>query len=183
MQVEDSAESDCLDAQANIVISISHPAWSVALGGVEADCARAAEAALACGLKHMACVLLAAEISIVLADDSRVRDLNLTHRDRDSATDVLSFPSMTPAQLAAGGDSAPTSPVLLGDIVLAFETVQKAARDQGKTLHAHVSHLVIHGVLHLLGFDHDTQAAAAQMERLECAILRQLDIGDPYVVE
>lgn len=183
MQVDDSAESDCLDARANIVVSISHPAWSEALKGIETDCARAAEAALECGLRHMECALPAAEVSIVLADDSQVHDLNLRHRGRDSATDVLSFPSMTPAQLAAGGDSTLASPVLLGDIVLAFETVQKAAGEQGKSLHAHVSHLIAHGVLHLLGFDHDTQDAAAKMERLECAALRDLGIEDPYVVE
>lgn len=183
MPIEDRAESECLEAQTSIVVSVSQGAWSEAHGEIENDCVSAATAALVCGLADMGCALPGAEISIVLADDSRVHDLNRRHRGRDLATDILSFPSMTREQLIAGHNPVLGAPVLLGDIVLAFETVRKNAGEQGKTLHEHVSHLIVHGVLHLLGFDHDTRGTALVMEGLERTVLRQLEIGDPYVVE
>lgn len=189
MQVEDNVESDRLDAQSEvpenpeIVVSTPHHAWAEALGEIEADCVKAARAALACGLSEIGCALPSVEISIVLADDVHVRDLNRQHRGRDAATDVLSFPAMTAEQIIAQRDPAINSPVLLGDIVLAFETVGKNAGEQGKSLHDHVCHLVAHGVLHLLGFDHDCDDGAARMEGLERTALGQLGIGDPYVIE
>ncbi len=105
------------------------------------------------------------ELCLVLADDRLQRTLNRRFRGKDRSTNVLSF------------DSAPAG---LGDIVLALETVQAEAEAQGKSLADHVSHLVVHGVLHLMGHDHVGAAEARRMERLEGEILAELGIGDPY---
>jgi probable rRNA maturation factor len=113
-----------------------------------------------------------AELSVVFTDDKHSRDLNRRFRGKDSATNVLSFPA--PAQV--GGQYGPQ----LGDIVLARETIAAEAVDQGLTLDAHLTHLMIHGFLHLLGYDHDSADKAIAMERLETAILKTLGIADPY---
>jgi probable rRNA maturation factor len=101
-----------------------------------------------------------------------VRALNRRWRGRDSATNVLSFPS---GETGAGGRA-----VLLGDVVLAYETVAREAAAQGKTLADHLAHLVAHGVLHLLGFDHAEDAEARRMESLERRVLARLGVADPY---
>lgn len=116
-----------------------------------------------------------AELSLVLADDRLVRRLNRAWRGRDRATNVLSF--------AADAHAVRGAPVLLGDVVLAFETVRREAAEQGKALSDHLSHLVAHGVLHLVGFDHEDDAEAERMENLERRILAGLGIADPYRAE
>lgn len=104
---------------------------------------------------------------MALADDKRVRALNARHAKKDKATNVLSYPS---------GERG-----FLGDVVLARQTVWREARRQHKTPAAHVSHLVVHGTLHLLGYDHETgDADAERMEALERRILARLGIADPY---
>lgn len=113
-----------------------------------------------------------AELSLLLTDDRRIRIVNRDWRGFDKATNVLSFP-------AAPADRVSTSPVL-GDIVIAYETVAREAEAEGKTLGDHFSHLVIHGLLHLLGEDHETEAEAQRMEGLEVAALARLAIADPY---
>jgi probable rRNA maturation factor len=113
------------------------------------------------------------EASIVLADDALVRGLNRTYRRQDHPTNVLSFSNDGQLDGANG-------PRLLGDVILARETVLREARDQGKTVGAHMSHLVVHGLLHLLGFDHEEATQAEAMEALEVAILARLGIGNPY---
>ena len=105
------------------------------------------------------------ELCLVLADDRLQRTLNRRFRGKDRSTNVLSF------------DGAPDG---LGDVVLALETAQAEAEAQGKSLVDHVAHLVVHGVLHLMGHDHVGAAEARRMERLESAILTGLGIGDPY---
>ncbi len=114
----------------------------------------------------------AVEISVVLADDATVRALNRDHRGKDKPTNVLSFP--------IGADGGPAAPVMLGDVVLACETVTAEAAAQGKSVADHLRHLVVHGVLHLAGHDHEDDAAAERMERLETRILAELGVGDPY---
>ena len=114
------------------------------------------------------------EISLVLADDAAVQALNRDYLGCDAPTNVLAFPQGTESAAATPG------PVLLGDVVLALETVSREAAAQGKSAIDHARHLVVHGVLHLLGFDHDTAAAATDMERREAAILAGLGIADPY---
>lgn len=113
-----------------------------------------------------------AELSLLLTDDRRIRVVNRDWRGFDKATNVLSFPAAPPERIAA-------SP-LLGDIVLAYETVAREAEAEGKTRADHLSHLVIHGLLHLLGEDHETEAQARRMEALEVEALARLGIADPY---
>lgn len=113
----------------------------------------------------------AAELAIVLSDDSRVRQLNNQWRGIDKPTNVLSFPS---------SDAQPDGPRLLGDIVIAYETTAREARDENKPFAHHLSHLAVHGFLHLLGYDHENDADAEVMEACERAILARLDVPDPY---
>lgn len=113
----------------------------------------------------------AAELAIVLGDDSGIRDLNRRWRGIDKPTNVLSFP--------APGARAET-PRLLGDIVLAYETAAREAAAEGKPLAHHLAHLAVHGFLHLVGYDHETDADADAMEHRERAILARLSVPDPY---
>jgi probable rRNA maturation factor len=115
------------------------------------------------------------EISLLFADDARVRPLNLAWRAQDKPTNVLTFPSVA---LTPGG----TLPPVLGDIILAYETVEREAAEEAKPFEDHVGHLLLHGFLHLLGYDHQTDADADIMEGLETRILAKLAIPDPYAV-
>jgi probable rRNA maturation factor len=106
--------------------------------------------------------------SVLLTDDAAVKDLNARFRQLDKPTNVLSFPT------------TPNPERHLGDIALAYETCAREAREQKKTLGDHLQHLVAHGVLHLLGYDHVTDADAEEMEDLERVVLASLGIADPY---
>ncbi len=114
----------------------------------------------------------AAELSLVLADDARVRDLNRQWRGKDQPTNVLSFP-------ASDADDEEPGP-LLGDVVLAYETCAREAAEDGKPIEDHVTHLVVHGLLHLFGWDHESDDEAEEMEALETEILAGLGIADPH---
>lgn len=128
-------------------------------------------AASHCGMK----LLDGAEVSLLLVDDARMRTMNKEWREKDKPTNVLSFQSVPKDRLAA----AP----FLGDIVLACETVEREALDEGKTFDDHAAHLVVHGFLHLLGHDHMNDEEADVMEALETRILAGLGIADPYADE
>jgi len=112
-----------------------------------------------------------AELSIRIVDAREGRTLNRQYRDRDYATNVLSFPVELPPGIA--------SP-LLGDLAICAPVVAREAREQGKALRDHYAHLTVHGVLHLLGFDHQEDTEAARMEKLETGILAKLGVPDPY---
>ncbi len=114
------------------------------------------------------------EVSVVLTDDAAVRRLNRDWRNIDKPTNVLSFPAAAPRAANAG-------PCLLGDIIIAYETVAREAGTDAKPFAQHLAHLAVHGFLHLLGYDHDSNEDAEQMERLEAKILARLDIPDPYL--
>ena len=116
-----------------------------------------------------------AEMSVVLADDALVRTLNRDYRGKDKPTNVLSF-----ALTEADGPDAEDAPTMLGDVVLAWETLVRESAEQDKTLSNHLCHLVVHGVLHLLGYDHEVDAEAEEMERLEVEVLGTLGVPDPY---
>jgi probable rRNA maturation factor len=116
-----------------------------------------------------------AEVAVALCDDAEVRQLNATWRDTDKPTNVLSFPAAD--DIPANNDMR-----TLGDVVLAFETVAGEAQTAGLELNHHAAHLVVHGVLHLVGYDHETDEDARQMEELERRILSGLNIADPYAV-
>lgn len=109
-------------------------------------------------------------LNVLLTDDAAVRELNRAWRGQDKATNVLSFPCPPMAGL----------PRPLGDVALAFETVAREAEAEGKSLRDHAAHLVVHGILHLLGHDHAGEADAEAMERIEVAALARLGIADPY---
>ncbi len=111
-----------------------------------------------------------ATVSIMLTDDATIRVLNQQFRGKDKATNVLSFPAA----------KMPGNEEFLGDIAIAQETAEREAAEEGKALIAHLSHLAVHGVLHLLGEDHETPEEAERMEAAERAILAVLGIADPY---
>ena len=114
------------------------------------------------------------EASVVLGSDALVRRLNRTYRGKDAPTNVLSFPYQKPPG-AASHDGA-----YLGDVVLAAETVRQEAVERGIEPRHHLQHLVVHGLLHLLGYDHQADAAAEEMEGLEAEILATIGVADPY---
>lgn len=115
-------------------------------------------------------------LTVALLDDAAVCDLNRQFRGQDKPTNVLSFP----AAPQPAGDAPDPSPVNLGDIALAYETVAREAGEGGIALLDHVRHLVVHGALHLLGYDHETDAEAERMETLETRVLAGLGVADPY---
>lgn len=118
------------------------------------------------------------EVGITLTDDAAIQALNKQHRGKDKATNVLSFPAYDPDLPHPAG-----APVELGDIVLAYETIAREATEQGKSFHDHVTHLIIHGTLHLIGHDHEQDDEAETMEALEVRILAELGIKNPYADE
>ncbi len=157
-------------------VIVESDGWSVEIPDVETLVHRVAQAAVGAARD----VPGNAELSILLSDDAHIRRLNRDYRGRDEATNVLAFGNDDQVGGPVGGPMADTGPVLLGDVVIAFETTAREAADQKKPLRHHVSHLLVHGVLHLLGYGHDESAAANDMEDLERAILAGLGIPDPY---
>ena len=150
--------------------------WAQRCADPEAVCRRAARAgfemALADGIELSGGRV---EVSVVLSDDDRVHELNRDYRGIDRATNVLSFATLE------GERRAPTdAPMLLGDIIVAFETVDGEAKQESKTLEAHLAHMVVHGMLHLMGYDHETDSDADEMESLEIRALEGLGVADPY---
>ena len=121
-----------------------------------------------------------AEVSLCLADDVALRALNSRWRGIDKPTNVLSFPSAPPASVDAVDSRAQRPRLQLGDIALAYETLAREATDLGVPLADHYRHLVAHGFLHLIGYDHETDAEAERMEALETRILARLGAADPY---
>ena len=150
-----------------IDIAIESTHWdSMAL---DATVASAVEAARAESLVALAPV---AEISLLFCDDARIQELNREWRRIDKPTNVLSFPAAEPSGLA----QAP----LLGDIAIAFETVDRERIEEGKSFSDHLNHMIVHGFLHLVGFDHENEAEAELMEAVERRALARLGISDPY---
>lgn len=145
-----------------IEIEVEDEAWSTALPEVEAVVNRAASAALG---------TIKGDIVVLLTDDESVREINARFRDRDRPTNVLSFPA------------AESAFPHLGDLTLAYGVCAREAVEQGKTLSDHLSHLTVHGVLHLLGRDHEDDAEAEEMEAEERSILASLGVADPYTAD
>jgi len=156
--------------QPSVEITCEAEAWNAALPDAEALARRAALAACA-ALEDMPAN---AEVSVLLTDDARQQVLNRDWRGQDKPTNVLSFPGDDPADVPAG------APLLLGDISVAFETTAREADEQQKSLADHFCHLVVHGMLHLLGFDHESPGQAEEMECLEIEVLAGLGVASPY---
>jgi probable rRNA maturation factor len=164
-----------------VSVTIGSAPWRAVLDDAPALCRQAVRAAL----EHATCVpwLLSAEVGVLLGDDRAIRQLNARHRGKDRATNVLAFPLLDLDHGRPATGSAPdpfADPMILGDIAVALETVCREAAQAGKPIGDHLSHLVVHGTLHLLGFDHQHDADAREMEDLERAILADLHIPDPY---
>ena len=158
---------------AEVGVNLVHGAWARAIDDVEGVCRRAARAALEAAGSPAPGV----EISVALADDVVLRDLNARYRGRDRPTDVLSFPDGGAARPGAGPAGPP---ILLGDVVISYERANADALAASLPLADRLSHLVVHGVLHLLGHDHEAEGEAAIMEGLESGALARLRIADPY---
>ncbi len=120
------------------------------------------------------------ELSLVFTDDAGMRKLNKAYRGKDSATNVLSFPQAPIDAVTRAGAAPQPEASLLGDVILAAETVAGEATLAMKPLEDHMAHLIIHGFLHLLGYNHEREAEAEKMEQLERVALKTLGIPDPY---
>jgi probable rRNA maturation factor len=144
------------------------------------------ERAVAATLRHLGHDPTVFEVSVLACDDARIRALNADFRGKDAPTNVLSWPAVDLSPDEVGGLPQPPEPGAqddpegLGDIALARETCQAEALAAGKPLEDHLTHLVVHSVLHLLGYDHETEADAHLMETTETAILAGMGLPDPY---
>lgn len=134
----------------------------------------------ACGatLAHLG--IEGAEVSLLACDDARIAALNTEFRGKPAPTNVLSWPSEERGAAEPGGKPQPPADPELGDIAIAYDTCAREAREAGRTMADHVTHLIVHGTLHLLGYDHVEDEDAALMERLEVEILGKLGVADPY---
>jgi probable rRNA maturation factor len=140
---------------------------------------RAAEAAIAeSAFARLATLERAVEISVLLTGDAKVRDLNAEYRGKHGPTNVLSFPMADPEDLR--GASVAGSELLLGDIIIARGVCAAEAADKGVSIEDHAAHLLVHGTLHLLGYDHEAEKDAADMEAREVRALKRLGIANPY---
>lgn len=162
---EDRPRSSLAAAAVDLAVRVDDPGWAAVAENPDAVVERAVAATLAAFEPEPT------ELSVVLSDDATVQALNREHRGKDYPTNVLSFP---PAFVP------PDGPRPLGDVILALGTVLREAGEQDKAAVDHLTHLVVHGVLHLSGFDHETEAEAEEMEDLERVVLAGLGIADPY---
>ena len=144
---------------------------------------RAARAAVAATpLGELATSVALVEISVRLTSDAEVRELNARYRGKDKPTNVLSFPMVQPDLLDTVTQNSDDGEVLLGDIVLAHGVCAAEAADRNVTLAEHATHLIVHGTLHLLGYDHQGEDEAEHMEAIERTVLAGLGIADPYLI-
>ena len=155
-QTEVLVVAECWRAEADAE-TVEHRAIEAAAAMVEADTADA-------------------EVAVMLTDDEGIRTLNRNWRGADKPTNVLSFPALQPT----GERGSQDAPRMLGDIAIAYETTRREADDEQKRFDHHLSHLAIHGFLHLIGYDHEKDGDAEAMETLEQEILAQLGIPNPY---
>ena len=171
------------DSSPSIEVAVGNGAWRTAVTDLETTVETAALAAYRTGMAqsggaHVPHLVPPVEISVRLTDDAEVRGLNRDFRGKDAATNVLSFEGDDPSVPRGSGE-----PLLLGDIVVALETTGAEASAAGRTIDAHLTHLVVHGVLHLLGFDHEDEPEAVAMEALETQVLAGLGLADPYAAD
>ncbi len=163
-----------LPAKPQIDISVQDPEWE-SMGDIEEIINLSAQTTLLHAIIPKPAAGREFEVSIVLANDDLVQILNKEYRDKDKPTNVLTFASLD------AEEPPPTEGVLnLGDVILSFQTIERECQEQGKFLLDHVKHLTVHGVLHLLGYDHEDDDEATDMETLEIRILEKLGVQNPY---
>jgi probable rRNA maturation factor len=150
-----------------VVVTVQNASRSAAVP-MPADVRRWARAALADGVRG--------ELTVRIVDEGESAELNSRYRGKKGATNVLSFPHESPP--AAGGELLP-----FGDVVICADVVEREAREQGKALAAHWAHMVVHGTLHLQGYDHEQRRGAAAMEAHERTLLAKLGFPDPYTIK
>ncbi|EYS90945.1 hypothetical protein X471_01079 [Bartonella bacilliformis str. Heidi Mejia] len=131
------------------------------------------EKALIATIDRLSLTQVTSELSLLFTNSMRMAQINTQWRNKNKPTNVLSFPAFP---LKAGQNPGP----MLGDIVLARETIVYEAEEEGKSFHDHLTHMIVHGILHLLGYDHETDDEAYQMEELEKEILQKIAIKNPY---
>lgn len=148
----------------DIDIAMPHAPWGTAVQNIEALAQRAISRVL-----PLLDTPIMGELSLAFINDSGIQTLNKDYRGLDKATNVLSFPDAGPAPL-------------LGDIVFAYETIMREATEKSVSITDHLTHLIIHGFLHLQGYDHETDSDAAHMEGLEIKALKSLNIDNPYEI-
>ncbi len=167
----------------NIAVSLDSDLWIRETSDLQGLCDRAANMAAYYAVNDSKCELKELnnkdiEISVVYSDDNSVQELNKNYRGKDKPTNVLSFATID------GIDDIQElfeeEPIMLGDVILAFETTKKESTEQNKKFEDHATHLLVHGVLHLMGFDHIEDIEADYMEALETKILAELGIENPY---
>ena len=169
---KNSSKTELGILEIDVTVDCSH--WSSALSEPVASAKKACEAVfqnVKTGSSNKA-----AEVSILLTNDLMVRSLNNEYRNQDKSTNVLSFPTDTKAMPITN------FPILLGDIIVAFETSYNEAIIENKSLSDHLCHLIVHGMLHLLGFDHQVSSDADAMEDIEISVLHKLNVANPYEI-
>jgi probable rRNA maturation factor len=159
-----------------IVLPISEVLVTADCWQAEADAEAVIQRAIAAAAEIADADVGEAELAVMLTDDAGIRTLNNNWRGIDKPTNVLSFPALQPTG-PSGPDDAPR---MLGDIAIAYQTTRREADDEQKPFDHHLSHLAVHGFLHLIGYDHEDDEDAGDMESLETEILAQLGIPDPY---
>ena len=166
----------------SLYINHEEPSWDNAIKDIDSQSQRIADATFSYLAENNLLNFLPQNkpviISLTLSGDDTVHKLNKEFRGMDKATNVLSFANIDDPDFVK--DSKTYDEVELGDIIIAYETMEKEAKEKNITLLAHYSHLLTHGLLHLSGFDHQTDAEADEMEGIEIAVLSRLNISNPY---
>lgn len=168
-----------MTAEANIPeidVSILEPEWKDSFLDVEELARKAMITTLKMAKLPVKIEFVPLEASIVLANDDLIQVLNREYRKMDKPTNVLSF-----ANLDSSDPMPESGPFPLGDIILSYQTIDREAKDQGKFFKDHFTHMIVHGTLHLLGYDHIDEDEATNMETLEIRILEQMNVQNPYM--
>ena len=159
----------------SVEIVLEDPRWE------DAGLAILAESAFAATLSHLGLSPDDWETAVLACSDQQITELNTRFRDESTATNVLSWPSEERGAISEGAHpNAPTGDRELGDIAISYETCVKEAQKSGRTLTDHATHLIVHGILHLLGYDHERDGDGDLMEATEIAILAKLGVSNPY---
>lgn len=162
-------------------VSVLNPDWEAHNIDLETDISKTVIATLEKATLPSIVCNRSIEVTVSLTNDELIHHLNLSYRGKDNPTNVLSFACADDPEFGSEVKATPPEvPVSVGDVMLSYETIVKEAQDQNKSLKDHLTHLAVHGTLHLLGYDHEDDKDAEEMETLECEILAALSIKNPY---